>query len=113
MLRRRKEPEYDWFDACLDVLPKGSRRFPVLFNEDELSELAGCSCNPWLKARKALFGELYLELCKEVEDYKKRFKRKEFCEVMSLIYSRFFNLEIGGKSLICGVPYADLFGHTG
>ena len=30
-----------------------------------------------------------------------------------MVYGRFFNLEIGGEELLCGVPYADLFGHSG
>ena len=105
--------EIEGFDTYLDLLPKGIREFPILFNEGELNYLAGCSCNPWLTARKDLFAELYSELAKEVDGYKKRFKRKEFVEVISLIYDRFFNLDVGGESLLCGVPYADLFGHSG
>ena len=78
-----------------------------------MKDLEGCSCLPWLKARKEYFNELHQELSKEVSEFKKRYKRKEFCEVMSLVYGRFFNLEIGGEELLCGVPYADLFGHSG
>ena len=63
-----------------------------------------------IREEQEVIKEKYAELCTEIPDFR-QFTYTEFCEAMTIAYSRVFSVQIGHEEIPCIVPFADMMNH--
>ena len=91
LLERKKHPTERVWGALLDAFPQDFAELPLSFTEEELEYLEGSPYRDGIREEQMVIKEKYAEICKEIPDFK-QFTYAEFCEAMTIAYSRVFSV---------------------
>lgn len=98
--------------SYLYTLPNNYKEFPLFYNEKEMDQLKGSPFRDEFYITNELLEEHYNNICDEIPEFK-LFPFEEFSQVLTIVYSRVFTVNIPNKApQTCMVPFADMINHS-